>query len=240
MGQQPETTLVSTVSAGRRARSTTARSDHSSPIARLGNIQLIAASDSGMVITYIDTTRHTYTVMNTAKLFGGSPGSLGMQMQPTVKADSATLDSIGVGEPVLGHATVHFQSHLTMNITVRVIDETIASRVVTVTDYYIAPGVFIPSDTAVAAKAASPVAKMTIPAGFGDAIHSLAAASARMAKIGTVVKSVSHTSMSGDAGSRESMQSVEVLSSRATDAPDSLFEVPPGYTNATPAILRRP
>ncbi len=146
--------------------------------------------------------------------------SLQMAYQPGMQR---TLDDLGAGEPLIGHATEHYRLTEQGSMDVTLLGKTCTRRIDAVTELWIAPDVDIHPAFEAAAKVY----------GFADALPGMVAtppgAQLSMPK-GTALRSIVRTTNTDSSGTDHVVTlTAEYLEISHSLVDDSLFAVPAGY-----------
>lgn len=244
-GGKPDTLVMKSITSARRTRIDVSGSGtHVRPWAGLGTSQILIRSDSEYTITYLDSAKKTYWTVNMRSMLANIQKAIGFDMAPAAAGgDTLTIDSLGVGESVMGHSTVHFRMRSVSLMNLNVLGNATTLTTTQTTDYYVAPGVRLDS-LYKAQRSSTPALPIpvipTLSTGMKALAAQRAAATKRMRKIGSVLKTVTQSTTTVPGGTRTQRRSTEVLSYRAASAPDSLFVVPVGYTKTIPGFAPTP
>lgn len=189
--------------------------------------QLMVPGDSGLAMTILNHDNKTYFVFNpmgmfdsAGNIFGGAGGKI--KLDPTV--DSMTVDSLGPGPVIAGHATFHWRTHSKLRMSMAFMGQNTNVSTEMTSDMFIAPD--IPADTS----RAHDLGLLSASGGpMGSMGAKLGSGTARIAKKGTSLKMVSETvTQIGGMAQRQRM-SIETLSYKKMVVPDSVFRIPADY-----------
>ncbi|MEO6863846.1 MAG: hypothetical protein ABI229_00195, partial [Gemmatimonadaceae bacterium] len=218
-GGKPDTLIMkTTTSAGRTRIDVSGSGTHAAPWASLGTSQIMIHSDSGYTITYLDSVKKTYWTVNMRSMFANIQKTIGLDMAPAAAGDTLAIDSLGVGESVMGHPTVHFRAHSVSVMHLNMLGDPTTLTTVQTTDYYVAPGVHLDSLEKTQGPSV-PNPPMPLIGSASNGMKALVAqhatAAKRMSKIGSVLKSVTQSATTVPGGTRTQRSTTEVLSYRA-------------------------
>ena len=249
-GGRPDTVMMRTISSRGRSRIDAAGGRMlTEPWRSLGTTYISVPGDSGLTITYLDSTRKTYWATNIGSALSGALKAL--SVKPLPSAAHSSLDSLGDGGIVAGFRTLHFRGHATSGMTMNVMGNSTTWADTTTTDYYVAPGLVLDTlgaATPSAAHRARPdtgrshstsidtVLKQLAGETSGDVLKARAAMQ-RMNKLGAIVKTVAEARVTVNDGVKLTRTTTELVSHKTMVVPDSLFAVPAGYAKTMPGFM---
>lgn len=240
-GGKPDTLLMrTTVSHARMRLDVSGPASLTEPWRSMGTAQVTIVTDSGAMATMLHTTRKTYWTTMPGSALANIVKSTGLDEKPVTPADRLTIDSVGDGGGVAGYHTIHFRSHSTTRLTMNLLGHPASWTDARTTDYYVAPGVHFDAlgyTMRSAATGKTPPSASALPSGLKEIAAENGAAMQRMARIGTIVKTVTESRTTEGDSTRTRRKTMELLSHRITTVPDSLFVVPAGYTKAMPRVV---
>ncbi len=243
-GGKPDTLVMKSTTSARRTRTdVSGPGTRVPPWATAGTSQIMSSSDSDFTITYLDSAKKTYWTVNMRSMLANTLKTIGFDMAPAAAGGTLTIDSLGLGDSVMGHPTVHFRTHSVSLMSLNVLGNATTLTTTQTTDYYVAPSVHLDSLEKTNGSGMPSLPTPAMPT-LSDGMKTLAAqhatATKRMSKIGSVLKTVTLSTTEVPGGTRSQRQSTEVLSYRAASVPDSLFVVPSGYTKTIPGFAPTP
>ena len=191
------------------------------------NIEIMSFADSEMTMTFIDTTRKIYTVMQPSKLMGFAMGASGMKMESS--DDVSTLDSLGAGPLINGHSTLHFRTHNSSKMTMMIMGDTSRMTQSVTADLYLAPDINPGEYDAETVTASMHAVQGMMPTGMQSMISGAAKNQAVLAKHGMALKTVIEMTQTSAGGSKTQHQTIEIIGIQKTTVPASTFLPPTGY-----------
>jgi hypothetical protein len=237
----PDTSIVRTISAGKRHRIES--TGHSpalvSPFSGNAAVQILSLADGEMTIDYLDDSAKTYTEMKPLLLMKKAKemmAAMGAEMKMESTADTATVDSLPDVGVVMGYRTVHFHSLGAHYFRMNVMGHTATLTMRQTSDSYVAPD---------ARKLTAGLTDSLLFSGAGGLMSSLgeamlpgmdsvmmraAAKMQRISAAGVPLKFGMEIETTTD-GQRQSRmrQAMEVLKLERISVPESTFTVPKNY-----------
>lgn len=235
----PDTSIVRTISAGKRHRMESVGRSAMGPLFGSSTVQILSFADSEMTIDFLDDSAKTYIEMKPMlmmKMAKEMSASMGVNMKYESTADTVTVDSLADTKVVMGYRTVHFRALSAHSFRMTMMGESATMSMRQSFDTYVAPD---------AKKLIAGLTDSLLTTGVGGVMSSLGGAmppgmdsvmlraAAKMARInaaGVPLESVMEmeTSMEGPGGLRQ-RQEIEVLKMERITVPESTFTVPKDY-----------
>jgi hypothetical protein len=203
--------------------------------AAAGKIALIL-SDSGKTVTYLDATNSRYLRVRPADMLAQAQqsGQVTMKFSDT----RATVDNLGAGPSILGHATSHYRVGTGMTMTIGAMGQEQTVKISSTADYYYANDI---------KGVVNPFASLTgsdYSAMFGSAnkefADKLKIVQQKLPK-STPLRASTTATMVTQGQTRVTNSQAEVTSVQWVDAKPGIFDVPAGYTSvALPGMAAGP
>jgi hypothetical protein len=207
--------------------------------AAAGQIAMIL-SDSGKTVTYLDATSSRYLRVRPADMLAQAQqsGQVTMKFSDT----QATVDNLGAGPSILGHATSHYRVGTGMTMTIGAMGQEQTVKITSTADYFFANDI---------KGVVNPFASLTgsdYSAMFGSAnkefADKLKIVQQKLPK-STPLRASTTATMVAQGQTRVTNTKAEVTSVQWVDAKPGIFDVPANYTSvalpgmeagSTPAI----
>lgn len=230
MGAETDTMEMHTTSANGRERvDTHARGGMLAQM--LGsNFSQIVSADTVMGVIILNHDKKTYSTFNpmammdsSGSLLGGAGGN--MKIEPI--EDSVSVDSIGPGPVIAGHATLHYRTHTVMHMTMAFMGQSQTMRNEITSELFVAPDIPSESDSSRIHRVRSLLGPSAAMAAAGK---KLVSANAEISKKGTTLRMTTENATHVGAMTISQRMSVETLRYKKMVVPDSVFAIPAGYT----------
>jgi hypothetical protein len=230
MGMETDTMEMHTISAKGRSRADThTRGGMIAQMWGSNSSQIMNSGDSAMGMIILNHDKKSYSTFNLAamldssgNLFGGAGGS--MKLDPT--DDSSSVDSLGPGPVIAGHATLHYRTHSVMHMTMAFMGQNSTMRNEITSDLFVAPDIPTETDSSRSTRMQS----LFGPGAMARAGSKIGRATSEVAKKGTTLRMITETVTHIGGMTQTQRMSMETLSYKKMVVPDSLFAIPAGYT----------
>jgi hypothetical protein len=185
--------------------------------------------DSAMGMIIVNHDKKTYSTLDFSKMFDSSGNILGgaggnVKIDPS--EDSSSVDSLGPGPVIAGHATLHFRTRSISHMTMAFMGQNATMRSEMTSDLFIAPDIRTEGDSSKSARMQS----LFGPGMMARAGNKIGRATSEIAKKGTTLRMATETVIHIGEMTQTQRMSVETLSYKRMVVPDSVFAIPAGYT----------
>jgi hypothetical protein len=190
---------------------------------------VLLVRDGGTETVFINPDSRQYLSVKPLEMMSGFKKMLegmGGSMTFDTSVTRMSIDSIGQGPIIDGHATVHYTLRSAMKMTVSMMGETMANEDVSVTEIYSAPDM---SDFRDATKGMmSQFLEVARSMGMGGTLFDKMKAYQNMVR-GFPLRLVKQSTRTQRGETRTSIETIDSRNAKRVAAPDSLFAVPAGY-----------
>jgi len=198
----------------------------------------ILSLDGGKRYVFINNADSTYfesKELNPLTAMNALAGGLTKMMKTTISNMEINQEKLGAGPELQGHATTHFRSNQSMDMSMNVFGKTTKSHIVSVTDYYFANDLQNLSNpflnTGELMKSIPEFSALT------DAeLKRVNELQEQLKGQGLPLKTIVTTTLKDDGAKAPTttVMTSEVLNLKKTAVSPTLFEIPAGYTQAQP------